>query len=149
MDILNIFDCDVMHLVNGQDIDRPQNAITLTHTLHGSFGEFEFFFEAVAGEEHTYDIKSLDPMITDLLKLPIRRALFLSQDRLIEPPSPRLLALHRAIAHILHLSGAGEYIDKILRDFEETGVRGDGGTDLGRLVNLGLGGWLDGAIDVY
>jgi hypothetical protein len=57
----------------------------------------------------------------------------------IDPPAERLLALHSAIAHILYLSGAGDYIEKILRDMEEGGVvKEDGSTQLGVLVNLAL-----------
>ena len=37
-------------------------------------------------------------------------------------PSPELLALHAACAKVAHLSGAGEYIDKIDRDIEDLGV---------------------------
>jgi hypothetical protein len=70
--------------------------------------------------------------------LPPTRTLYLSENRTIEPPSPRLLAVHCAIAHILHLSAAGAYIDRILQDAEEHGIRADGSTELGRLVALGL-----------
>lgn len=56
----------------------------------------------------------------------------------------RLLALHRAIAHILFLSGAGEYINKILDDFDKTGVRADGTTELGRMVSWRMSGCLGG-----
>ncbi|KAK0707775.1 hypothetical protein B0H67DRAFT_647917 [Lasiosphaeris hirsuta] len=48
----------------------------------------------------------------------------------IDLPSERLLALHCVTAHILHLSGADDYIDKILRDMEAGVVRGDGSTEL-------------------
>lgn len=88
-------------------------------------------------------------MVSATLGLPVTRTLFLAEDRLIDTPSPRLLAIHRAIAHILHLSGAGEYIDRILRDFEEKGVQADGSTDLGRIVNLRYSGWVDGVVDVH
>ncbi|EEP80427.1 predicted protein [Uncinocarpus reesii 1704] len=146
--ILNIIDYDVGHLIGSTDIDQPQNAMSLTHTFHVAFGNFDVFLEAVAGQQHTYHIKSLNPVKARLLRLPLTRKLLLSKSQLIEPPSPRLLALHRAIAHILHLSGAGEYIDKILRDFEEAGVQEDGTTELSRLVNWKATGWLDGSVEV-
>jgi hypothetical protein len=38
----------------------------------------------------------------------------------------------------MHLSGAGEYIDKVLRDMEEIGVRSDGTTELGSIISLRL-----------
>jgi hypothetical protein len=36
------------------------------------------------------------------------------------------------------MSGAGTYIDKVLRDMEELGVKDDGTTELGSLVSLKL-----------
>jgi hypothetical protein len=36
------------------------------------------------------------------------------------------------------MSGAGEYIDKVLRDREAPAVMSDGSTELGNLVSLGL-----------
>ncbi|OAX80255.1 hypothetical protein ACJ72_05415 [Emergomyces africanus] len=110
--ILNMFDCDVSHMIDDGNIDRPFNAMSLTPSLHTDFGNF---------------------------------LIFLNLDQSIEPPSPRLLAIHRAIAYILHLSGAGEYIDKILQDMEEMGAREGGSTELGRLVTLRFGGWFDRA----
>ena len=77
------------------------------------------------------------------LAFPITRTFYLTDDRSIDPPSPRLLAVHRAIAHILRLSGAGEYIDRLLRDMDEQGIQADGSTELDRLVRLSLGGWRD------
>ena len=56
----------------------------------------------------------------------------------IDPPSERLLTLYSAIRHILHLSGAGDYIQVILRDMEEGVVRGDGLTQLGDMLRIGL-----------
>jgi hypothetical protein len=43
----------------------------------------------------------------------------------------------------MKLSGAGEYIERVLRDMEELDVREDGSTHLGYLAGLRLGGWLD------
>ncbi|EEH36510.2 hypothetical protein PAAG_06928 [Paracoccidioides lutzii Pb01] len=73
---------------------------------------------------------------------PFSRTLSLSPSCSIDPPSSRLLKVHRAIALILKLSGAGEYIENILRDMEEVEVKEDGSTNLGRLMSLRLSGWL-------
>lgn len=48
-------------------------------------------------------------------RLPITRTLFITENHIIDSPSPRLLVIHSAIAKILHLSAAGEYIDRMLR----------------------------------
>lgn len=141
--ILNMFDYDVSHIVDGVNIDRPLNAISLTRDLHTYFGNFEVFFQPVPGQDHTYRIDTFLPQ-GFLPYVPVTRSLYLAADRLIDAPSPRLLAIHCAIAHILHLSGAGAYIDLILRDMEEFGIREDGSTGLGHLLKLRLGGWLDG-----
>ncbi|CAK7214889.1 hypothetical protein SCUCBS95973_002290 [Sporothrix curviconia] len=147
LSILNMFDHGVVHLINGIDIDRPRNALTLAPVMHSHFGAFHVYFEPVDGQYNTYRIQSfLTAQQNRALRLPVTRTLFVTDNRTIDPPLPRLLAIHRAIAHILHLSGAGTYIDWILRDMEEYTVRADGSSALGRLVSLGLGGWLDGAV---
>ncbi len=140
--ILNMFDSGLINLIEGADIDRPRNAISLTQRYHTDFGRFMVFFEPVPDQQHTYRIDSFFPRGV-LPLLPITRSLYFSKNRTIDPPLPRFLALHCAISRILHLSGAGEYIDQILRDMENKAVRADGSTELGRLVTLGLGGWLD------
>ena len=142
-----MFDSGVIHLIEGSDIDRPRNAITLDHTLHYQFSRFKIFFEPVACQEHAYQIRSfLSTRVTP--GLPIQRTLFLTENRNIDPPSPRFLAIHCAIAHILHRSAAGDYIEKILEDMEWKDTRSDGGTELGRLVGLRLSGWLDRAVAI-
>ncbi|EJT79543.1 hypothetical protein GGTG_04628 [Gaeumannomyces tritici R3-111a-1] len=143
LDVLNMFDPGVVHLIEGAEIDRPYNAISLTQHLHSEFGSFQIFFEPVDSRPpHTYRINGFDPLVDQTQGLPVIRTLHLAQDKTIDPPSSRLLAIHRAIAHILHLSGAGDYIDWVLRDAEENGVRSDGSTALGLLVSarLSLGG---------
>ena len=43
-------------------------------------------------------------------------------------PSPELLALHAACAKVAHLSGAGEYVDRIIEDMEQIDVLAYDGT---------------------
>ena len=138
LSILNMFDKGAAYLIDGVDIDEPRNAMSLIPFLHQYFGEFKIYFEPIADQQHTYHIKTfLPPMILSGI-VPVIRTLYVSPGRTIDPPSPRLLAIHRAIGHILHLSAAGGYIDKILEDQEERGINPDGTTELGRLVKLGL-----------
>jgi hypothetical protein len=49
--------------------------------------------------------------------------------------------MHRTITLVLHLSAAGEYIDKTIQDMDESDVKEDGSTELGRLIELRMGGW--------
>ncbi len=133
-----MFDPGVLHLVEGANIDRSYNAITLTVGFHRRFGSLQIYFEAMPGVDHTYTIKSTLPFLVFRPRLPITRTLFMTPEHTIDPPMPRLLAVHRACCLILHMSGAGEYIDKVLRDREAPAVMSDGSTELGNLVSLGL-----------
>ncbi|KAJ5853193.1 hypothetical protein N7534_005736 [Penicillium rubens] len=141
--ILDMFDPGIIHLIDGPKIDSPMNALTLTLDYHRLFGEFKIYFERT-GTRHQYRIDSTErsPFLRDPL-FPVTRSLTLSPHRTVDPPSPRLLGVHRAIALIMNLSGAGEYIERVLRDMEELDVREDGSTHLGYLTGLRLGGWLD------
>ncbi|RSL77561.1 hypothetical protein CEP52_017705 [Fusarium oligoseptatum] len=143
--ILDMFDTGVASLIDGVDIDRPLNALTLEMDLHQDFGNFEVFFEPTTGP-HTYRIDStLDRALTHPV-LPVTRQLFLTPERTIDPPHPRLLAVHRAVCLILQLSAAGNYIDRILHDMDEGAVEADGSTHLASLVRLKLDGWWDGTV---
>jgi hypothetical protein len=135
-----MFDPGTIHLVSGSDIDRPMNALTLTHDLHKLFGNFEISFEYI--EPHTYKV---DYVRTDRMfrieNLPVTRTLYLTPDRTIDPPSSHLLKIHQAIGRILHFSGAGEYIDKLFRDLEDMEggqVNADGSTPIDDYVSLKL-----------
>ncbi|KAJ5998514.1 hypothetical protein N7451_006324 [Penicillium sp. IBT 35674x] len=143
LQILDMFDPGIIHLIDGPKIDSPANALTLTLDYHRLFGEFQIYFERT-GIRHQYRIDSTEhsPFLRDPL-FPVTRLLTLSPHRTVDPPSPRLLDVHRAIALIMKLSGASEYIEKILRDMEELNVREDGSTHLGYLASLRLGGWLN------
>lgn len=142
-----MFDSDVAHLIDGPEIDRPRNALTLTNNLHLFFGDFQIYFEPVDEASNTYRIDTFLPYAALNHLLPVTRRLYVTEERTIDPPSPRLLAVHRAISHILHLSAAGQYIDRILNEKDEQSVRGDGTMSLGRLVQLRIDGWWDGRVE--
>lgn len=145
--VLAILNMGVVHLIEGPDIDRPRNAITSAQSLHGLFDNFEIFLGAISGEPHLPHRHVYTPwQLSPDPNLPLVRTPYLTRNRDNDPPSPRLLAIHSAIAHILHLSGAGEYIDRLLDDAEDHGVRADGSTELGRLVNLGSRRWAGGIL---
>lgn len=117
------------------------NALTLTLEYHQLFGAFEIYFEHT-GNPHEYKIQSTEPdsFLSNPL-LPITRTLTLSPDHTVDPPSQQLLAIHRAIAFIIKLSGVGRYLEDILDDLDEMNIREDGSTDLGPILELQLGGW--------
>jgi hypothetical protein len=137
-----MFNPGAIHLIDGIDIDRPINALTLTHDLHRLFGNFEIAFEPVGIQPHTYKVDYVESdRMGRVEKLPVTVSLFLTPDRSVDPPSPQLLAIHSAIGRILHLSAAGEYINDYIRDLEEMKggeVMHDGSTRLDDYVRLRL-----------
>jgi hypothetical protein len=136
--ILDMFDPGIIRWIEGTNIDRPSNALTLSVSLHRSFGSLKIYFEAEPGFQNRYTIKTTEPFLQFRPMLPITRDLFITSDHNIDPPMPRLLAIHRACCLIMHLSGAGEYIDKVLWDMEDINVRSDGTTELGSIISLRL-----------
>lgn len=81
---------DAAHLINGVEIDRPRNALTLTHDLHQDFGRFDIFFTAhttKGSRPNTYRIETFLPAQLHPI-LPITRTPYLTEGRTtsIEPP---------------------------------------------------------------
>lgn len=144
--ILNMLDNGVVDLIEGAEIGRPRNSIVLSHNIHSYFCEFGVFFDEVPSQgPHTYTIRTFRPFLALALGLPVTRTLFNFDG--VDPPSPRLLALHRAIAHILHFSGAGAYISRLSHDMEKNvAIQPDGSTNLAEMINLRLGAWHDGTV---
>ena len=151
LEILNMFDHGVLdssHSIVGTEVDGTHNALTLTHNFHRLFGDFRVFFTCLAEAQlHTYRIETFLPPIVLRDPLPVTRTLYLTETQTINPPSPRLLAIHRAITHIIHSSAAGDYIDQMLRDIEEKGIQADGSTELDCFVRLKLGWGSDGTVE--
>lgn len=143
-----MFDSDACSLIAGKAIDGPANAMSLTLDWHQRFGAFEISFQPSNNQSpHSYKIDYADPNypFRDPV-LPVVRQLYMtsSNTKTIDPPSPRLLAIHHAIACILHLSGAGDYIDHVIRDMEEVSMEEDGSAALGVYVRLKVDDWLNG-----
>lgn len=136
LQILDLFDPGIMHLVKDINIDRPYNAITLSGNYHFFFRRLFVYFEADTSAQHTYAIKPIKPYL--LPELPITRQLFITPDHNIDPPLPRLLAIHRACCLVMHLSGAGDYIEKVVQDMEEGTLRSDGTTEVSSILSLRL-----------
>jgi hypothetical protein len=146
-----VFNPSIIHQIEGVNIDRPYNALTLTHGLHQRFGDLNIYFEPVpnAGAPNTYIIQQATSYpFFRRPKFPLTRTLFTTLDRTIDLPSSRLLAIHWACSLILHLSGAGEFVNKVIRDMDEKAVESDGTTELGMLITLGLRQW-DGSLRVH
>ena len=137
-----MFDLGITDLVNGTDIDKPKNALTLTMHFRKLFDAFKASFDAIPNQPNTYKIDSISQNLIKDPLLPVTRTLRHPPNCRFDPPSPRLLAVHHAIARILHLTGAGDYIDRVLRDLESPDIAKDGSTEIEAYVGLKIGGWL-------
>lgn len=123
-----MFDPEAIDLIQDRDIDKPLNALMLENNFHEMFGNFLMF------DVHDPRERMIAPF-----KLPIIQDLNSTDD--IDPPSPKLLAIHYAIGKMLHLSGAGAYVDRIFRDMESMWLDSaveSGDKLLGELVGLKL-----------
>lgn len=108
------------------------------------FAEFEFYFTQLDGPDdppHTYRIEAFVPL-SMRKELPVTRTFRTKADgKPIAPPEPRFLALRRALAHVLYLSSAGQYIDELLEKLKEKPTKENGSTELGLFAQLRLDGW--------
>lgn len=77
-------------------------------------------FEAIDDAAHTYRINLLESGRWGGIRrrFPAVRTLFLTDIHTIDPRSPQLVRMH-ATAIVLHLRGAGDYVDQMLQDMEE------------------------------
>lgn len=115
------------------------NVMTLEMCLHTEFRRFLMTFESM-DVEHRYRVKPLPGFAGYCNR-------FLPSDGIVSfcshddgkshLPSPELLALHAAVADILHATGRGKIIDGIVDEYWRfSRLAGDGSTDVGRLLSV-------------
>ncbi|KAH9175942.1 hypothetical protein EDB89DRAFT_1847074 [Lactarius sanguifluus] len=93
---------DLPDKLKGKGIHSLDNVMTLGMEIHHWFDQLKMWFEAVI------TLTSEDP------RLPL--------------PNPDYLEIHAACCRVAHLSGAGEYMDKVLEDLEDTRVLSEDGS---------------------
>ncbi len=116
-------------------IDSPKNAITLQSDLHDAFGAMKIYFEHVRGHTYRVDAWKDDPYRGIGTTITFER----HGSSTAELPSQDLLGLHCTIGRILHMSGAAENVDVLLRQLKGEEVDPNGGTSLGVIVGALLG----------
>ncbi|KAJ6261887.1 hypothetical protein Dda_2686 [Drechslerella dactyloides] len=119
--LLNFYSPNLSETLKSEKIDEPQNALMLFNSAHNEFGKLRLWFtrvgetnddnravyrvEAKSGRSISQSVWSKDPVVV-----------FEAREG-IPLPSAYLLALHRALAIALTVSGAGEKMDSILDDY--------------------------------
>ncbi|KAF5378312.1 hypothetical protein D9615_008803 [Tricholomella constricta] len=106
--------------LNGNNIHRLENVLTLDVGVRCLFDELKLWFEPT-DTSNTYKLTSPSPRyIAQHYKTSVT---FTTPDPEKLPlPSPEYLSIHAACAKVAHLSGAGQHIDKVLRELEDTKV---------------------------
>jgi hypothetical protein len=127
--LFDLFCPGVHALVDGASIDRSYNGITMITDYHESFGSMRLWFERVPDKPNTYTIhtrKGAAPLpFGDPGEITFSNH---DPDNPCSLPSEQLLAIHAACSKILHASGAGEYLEKLLRDRDEINVLAEDGS---------------------
>jgi hypothetical protein len=75
--------------------------------------------------QHSYYVRGKDAAYTRGLPLMVT---FTSTNPAFALPDPCYLRIHAACARVANLSGAGEYVDRIFRDMEDTRVLASNGS---------------------
>ncbi|KAL0636405.1 hypothetical protein Q9L58_004655 [Maublancomyces gigas] len=142
--IMNMFDPGISRILEGTAINSPANALMLLPELHQRFGRLECYLEEV--DENTYSFKhtARSVQIEAFYEPRAPRLAFANHEPEGTPhsplPSARLLKFHRACCLILAMSGAAEYVERLLDDTEELMLKGmlaaDGSSDLGLVLRL-------------
>ncbi|KAF9061998.1 hypothetical protein BDP27DRAFT_1484480 [Rhodocollybia butyracea] len=111
--------------LDGRNIHSMYNVMTLHGLVHDYFDQLRLWFETT-DTPHRYEIKTLISYESTLRNVsPITT--LTTPDPLIPLPDPKLLALHATCAKVAHLSGAGEYVDRVQRDFDRLDVLAEDG----------------------
>ncbi|KAJ7746573.1 hypothetical protein B0H16DRAFT_1852587 [Mycena metata] len=133
---------DILEAWTGVDIQSlagPRNCINMSTQEHRAFARFEFLLTAQS-EPGRYTAHMLHPARRFSNGRAATQVSFRAKAASgVDPPDPELIAAHAALARVLELCGVAEWVDGVEREREEGGMlRGDGGTDLGAIIQMGL-----------
>lgn len=111
----------------------------LESSIHDAFGTFKIALEPLP-EPDKYRIfntyTSGKPMFAYFLP-PDGIVTLISHDPQYPLPDRTLLETHYLVTRIIHATGRAEVVEKILRDYDETGTMAtDGSTDISQLLSV-------------
>jgi len=143
--VLDRFGYKIFDELNGPGIHRLQNVLTMDKNVHTYFDRLKVWFEPVGfvsnspfhvnhGFDHDFQDTPNTYRLCATYPHYIKRSwnttvTFTTPDPEKLPlPSPEYLGLHAACCRVANLSGAGEHIDRILREMEDIQVLSQDGT---------------------
>ncbi|OAA59822.1 hypothetical protein SPI_06020 [Niveomyces insectorum RCEF 264] len=130
----------LLHTPSSRLAEQTHNTVRLDEYASHAFSRFQLVLVPAGGgstEPPAYRLEAVDA--EGNVATPSTSAV------VVQHASPRLLALHCAIARILYASGVGQWIDAVLDDTAVEDLDADGTTNLGRLMQLRLDGWWNGS----
>lgn len=142
--VMNMFDPGISAALEGSLIDTPANALILLPELHQRFGRLECYLEEVAANTYTaHHVRRCLPL-NEFYNPRAAQLEFRNHEPAGIPqsalPCRRLLHFHRACCLILSMSGAAEYVERLLDDTEELICKGvlqaDGSSDFTLMMRL-------------
>ncbi|KAF9446365.1 hypothetical protein P691DRAFT_188745 [Macrolepiota fuliginosa MF-IS2] len=125
----------------GSKINTPANAIYMEIGTHRHFGHFGFYLDkdAFPSDPNKYGLRVLDSFKMFNNSMVVDFATTNDLGEPIDPPDPELLRIHAALAQVLHISGAADYLESVERVCDDYGTLAPTGeTDIGLLLSLRL-----------
>ncbi|KAF9067886.1 hypothetical protein BDP27DRAFT_1328211 [Rhodocollybia butyracea] len=132
----------IVQELNGSKIHRAENSFVSSNNVHQLFDSLHVAITPKgANQPNTYQVHTFPPDRHEGFGVPTEITLTDHSNGLVPMPNPRYFELHCICAKVMHLSGAAEVIDKLLRDLEEIdvlAVDGSNATQLSFALSMAL-----------
>jgi hypothetical protein len=114
------------------------NVMTLSLSIHAQFRRFSLALEQTTDTINQYRVKTFRGFATaHRAELPASATISMTAHDGSPLASPILLQVHCAIANILHATGEGAKIARVLRDYDATvGFASKGSTNISQLLSV-------------
>ncbi|KAG2007981.1 hypothetical protein CC2G_013463 [Coprinopsis cinerea AmutBmut pab1-1] len=125
----------ILNELNDSNINRLDNVLTLAPEVRIAFDNLKIWLVPSGDPEpNTYKVEASHPL--RLRKFPKVIRFQSSDPENLPLPDPRFLEIHALCAKVAHFSGATSYLDRLLRDYEDSTVLADDGSHAELLKQL-------------
>lgn len=116
--IIEMFDPSIKEILSPTSLRSPANMLTLDRAQHELFASLMIYFERTSSP---FEYRLWSPLEDHVGRRGQNyTTVKLTSNEGIEPPSERLLDIHRIMARILAASGAREYVNLMVERWEES-----------------------------
>ncbi|TFK69181.1 hypothetical protein BDN72DRAFT_959738 [Pluteus cervinus] len=124
--VLKAFGYDIENLT-GAKVHSLFNVMSLDPNFHEYFSRLEIWFEPTL-TPHCYTIETYLPILIPATPITFNTSSDPESVLNLPLPSAELLVLHATCAKVAYMSGAGERLDELDREIDDTGVLASDGT---------------------